>query len=160
MFENIGKNLIFKPQSQKDDEFLLSLYASTREDELNMTFMDKEQKKVFIKQQFEAKTKDYSSKYKDATFLIIYRKKKPIGRLIYKVSQVVHLIDIALVKKSRSLGFGKEILNHFIFYSRTHNKHFELNVAVDNIKALKLYQDLGLRVIRRNSYHYTMQTLL
>jgi len=45
IFENIGKNLIFKHQTKEDKEFLLSLYASTREDELSITSMSLAEKK-------------------------------------------------------------------------------------------------------------------
>lgn len=160
MFKNIGKNLTFKPQNQKDGEFLLSLYASTREDELNITYMSEKQKKTFVKQQFEAKESDYKAKYTEAEFLIINRKKKYIGRIVYMISNKVHLIDIAFIKKSRSQGFGKEILNTLISYAKKENKTFELSVAIDNIKALKLYQKLGLRIIKKHAYYYTMQNLL
>ncbi len=157
IFNNIGKNLVFKNQSIKDNKFLFSLYASTREDELNRSPMSEIEKTTFLKQQFKAKQNDYNAKYTDANFLIIYRKKKAIGRVVYNTTEVVHLIDIAFVKKSRSLGFGKEILNSLMSYSKKNNKKFELSVDIDNIRALNLYKKLGLQITVQNGYYYSMQ---
>ncbi|KIM13209.1 MAG: hypothetical protein KU38_00660 [Sulfurovum sp. FS08-3] len=156
IFENIGKNLIFKHQTKEDKEFLLSLYASTREDELSITSMSLAEKKAFIKQQFEAKEGYYAAKFSDAQFLIISRKKQQIGRLIYAIDDSLHLIDIAIVKKSRDSGFGSEILHALIHNSKILNKPLRLSVAIDNIKAIKLYQRLGLTMIDQHNYYYKM----
>lgn len=158
MFSNLGKNLAFVPQKSSDREFLLSLYRSTREDELSMTSLSEAQKRVFIKQQFEAKELDYGLKYKEGEFLIIYKKKKPIGRVVYKIDESLRLIDIALVKKSRSQGYGRAILDTLISFANSNNRKFELSVARDNIRALKLYQKIGLSVTGQYSYYYTMQS--
>lgn len=157
MFKNIGKNLVFKYQNANDKGFLFSLYSSIREDELNMTLMKEIEKKTFLQQQFDAKEFDYSTRYDDAEFLIIYRKKKAIGRVVYRITEKVHLVDIAFVKKFRSLGFGKEVLNVLISHAKQNNKPFELSVAKDNIKALKLYQNLGFMITNQQRYYYSME---
>ncbi|MGB5793214.1 GNAT family N-acetyltransferase [Poseidonibacter sp.] len=160
MFENIGKNLVFKYQNEKDKNFLFSLYSSTREDELNMTLMNEVEKRAFLKQQFDAKEFDYSTRYEDAEFLIIYRKKKAIGRVVFRITEKVHLVDIAFIKKFRSLGFGKEVLNVLISHAKQNNKPFELSVAKDNIRALKLYKKLGFQIVESYGYYYNMKLLI
>lgn len=155
--QTIKKNLIFKSETKEKKDFLFSLYISTREDELSVTSMSEREKKLFLQQQFEAKEKDYSSKFQKANFLIIKRKKKDIGRLVYSVNDKVHLIDIAFIKKARSQGFGREVIDALITYAKEKNKNFELSVAIDNTQALKLYKNLGLRVVRQNGYYLDMQ---
>lgn len=157
LFTDLGKNISLRKENLKDKSFLLSLYGSTREDELSATTMTPVQKRDFILQQFELKEKDYRSKFQDAEFLIINRKKKDIGRVVYRVEKKAHLIDIALIKKSRSLGFGREIINTLISHAKQNDKVFELNVAIDNLRALRLYQNLGLKIVSQNGYYYTMQ---
>lgn len=155
--QTIKKNLIFKSETKEKKDFLFSLYISTREDELSVTSMSEREKKLFLQQQFEAKEKDYSSKFQKANFLIIKRKKKDIGRLVYSVNDKVHLIDIAFIKKARSQGFGREVIDALITYAKEKNKNFELSVAIDNTQALKLYKNLGLRVVGQNGYYLDMQ---
>lgn len=154
---NIGKSLSFKVQEEDDQSFLLSLYASTRENELLMTSLREKEKTEFIKQQFEARESDYAKKFKDAKFLITYRKKKQIGRMIYSVNDSLHLIDIAMIKKARNRGFGSEILQTLIRNTQMLNKKFKLSVAVDNRQAIKLYQTLGLKIVHQEGYYHTMQ---
>jgi ribosomal protein S18 acetylase RimI-like enzyme len=143
MFKNIGKNLILKKQTADDRDFLLSLYSSTKEDELNMTTMRPLEKKRFLKQQFELRALDYSKKFSDAGFLIIYRKKSPIGRIVYSIGADIHLIDIAFAKRSRGRGFGSLLIGHLIQSADDLKKLFRLSVATDNMRAIKLYQKLG-----------------
>ena len=156
MFRNIGKNLILKKQIADDKDFLLSLYSSTREDELKMTTLTPLEKKRFLKQQFELRELDYSKKFSDAQFLIIYRKKSPIGRMVYNISDVVHLIDIAFVKKSRSRGFGSLLIEHLIQSADDLRKLFRLSVATHNMRAITLYQKLGVEITAEENGYFTM----
>jgi len=159
MFKNIRKNLTFKKQTKEDNNFLFLLYSSTREDELNMTTMNPRQKNVFLREQFDAKSLDYAKKFDDAEFLIVYKKKKAIGRVVYKIDSSVHLIDIAFVKKSRSGGYGGSILEQLLLKAKELKKVFELSVAVDNQRAIRLYQKLGLKVVNQHGYYYSMQKI-
>jgi len=87
------KNVSVKHQIDAHQSFLLSLYGSTREDELTMSSLNELEKRAFIKQQFRLKEDDYKRKFFDAEFLILYRKKKPIGRVVYRISDSIHLIE-------------------------------------------------------------------
>ena len=156
MFRNIGKSLILKKQTADNKDFLLSLYSSAREDELNMTTMTLLEKRRFLKQQFELRELDYSKKFSDAQFLIIYRKKSPIGRMVYNISDVVHLIDIAFVKRSRSRGFGSLLIEHLIQSAEDSKKLFRLSVATHNMRAIKLYQKLGVEIKKEKNGYFTM----
>lgn len=158
LFLDLGKNLAFQEESNKDEAFLLSLYASTREDELIMTTMNQLEKKNFIKQQFDLRQKEYKKKFSDAKFLIIKRKKQSIGRVIYDFEDKVHLIDIALIKKARLGGLGTKIINSLISNANKQNKIFKLSVCMDNPRALKLYKRLGLKIVDTKGYYHFMET--
>lgn len=156
LFSNLEKNLFFRNELLKDKDFLLSLYGSTREDELSMTTMTQVQKKDFISMQFELKEKDYKNKFSDSCFYIIKRKKQDIGRIVVDENDsYIHLVDIALVSKSRGKGFGSIILHYLISKAKEENKTFKLSVKIYNQKALKLYTSLGLNIVKsENLYHY------
>jgi len=159
MFETIGKNLTFKVQTDSNYSFLLSLYGSTREDELSMTSMLQREKEKFISQQFEARELDYAKRFNDAKFLIIYRKKQAIGRVVYRVDESTHLIDLALVRKLRENGLGSTIISTLIEYAKENNKELHLSVAMDNTRAIKLYQRLGFKITNQHGYYYAMRYL-
>ncbi len=156
VFKDIGKNLILKKEIVGDRDFLLSLYSSTREDELNMTTMASLEKKRFLKQQFELRELDYSKKFSDAEFLIIYRKKSPIGRIVYNIGADIHLIDIAFVKRSRGRGFGSLLIEHLTQSAEDLKKLFRLSVATHNSRAIKLYQKLGVNILEEKNGYFTM----
>jgi len=158
LFYNLEKNITFTEESIKEEDFLLSLYASTREDELSMTSMSQMEKKNFISQQFNLRQTEYKQKFDDAKFLIIKRKKQNIGRLVYNSRDKIHLIDIAFVKKARANGFGTKIINALIVYANKQNKIFKLSVATDNLRALKLYEKLGLKIVDTQGHYYFMET--
>jgi len=159
MFKNITKNLIFKTQAKEDHKFLLSLYGSTREDELNMTTMSELEKKNFVAQQFKARELDYAKMFEDAKFLVVYKKKKAIGRIVYENGDTLHLIDIAFIKKFRSSGYGSCILEQLLLKAKELKKVFELSVVVDNQRAINLYKKFGLKVVNQQGYYYTMQKM-
>jgi hypothetical protein len=46
LFLDLGNSISFKDESLKDKDFLLSLYSSTREDELSIISMTQIQKKL------------------------------------------------------------------------------------------------------------------
>ncbi|MGP2657263.1 GNAT family N-acetyltransferase [Malaciobacter sp. WC5094] len=157
LFSNFGNNISFKKESLKDKEFLLSLYSSTREDELLISSMNQIEKKNFIQEQFQLRQVDYKKRFHNAHFLLICRKKKNIGRVVFDVSNNIHLIDIAFVKKSRSCGFGTKIINKLISYAKNQKQTFRLSVCMDNPKALKLYERLGLKIVGTEGYYYSME---
>ncbi len=156
---NLEKNISFKEESSKDKEFLLSLYASTREEELSYTTMSQIEKKIFINMQFDLKQSYYKKNYKDAEFLILKRKKQDIGRIVVDEREDhIHLVDIAIIKKMRSKGLGSFILKQLIENTNSKNKLFTLSVSLDNYKAISLYKKLGLHIVKTQNHYHQMQT--
>lgn len=156
---NLEKNISFKEENTSDKEFLLSLYASTREEELSYTTISQIEKKKFINMQFDLRQSDYKKNYKNAEFLIIKRKKQNIGRIVVdEKADTIHLVDIAILKKLRGKGFASLILKQLITNAYKGKKAFKLSVAMDNQNAIKLYNKLGLKVVETKNNYYHMQT--
>lgn len=66
-----------------------------------------------------------------------------------------HLLNIGIKKKYRRKGFGEEILNQIILFSKVMGcKKIFLEVRISNIRAIKLYEKEGFRKvdIRKNYY--------
>src|ERR1044071_2273771 len=83
--------------TKDDTDFLFSVYASTRMDEMKLVDWSEEQKNAFLHMQFDAQTKHYAAYYPDATYEIIEQEGVAVGRLITE-NRGDHflLMDIAL----------------------------------------------------------------
>ena len=66
-----------------------------------------------------------------------------------------HLLNIGVKKNYRRKGFGEEILNQIILFSKVMGcRKIFLEVRISNIRAIKLYEKEGFRKvdIRKNYY--------
>ena len=94
-----------------DYDFLLSLYASTREQELAAVPWDDDQKAMFVRMQFEAQHAQYQEHYADASFDVIVLDERAIGRLYVKRAETeIRIVDIALVPQYCNRGIGTMLL--------------------------------------------------
>src|SRR6185503_5870222 len=64
-----------------DEDFLFSVYASTRIDEMARVDWYTEQKEAFLRMQFNAQSQFYIENYPGAEFQVVTLNDQPIGRL-------------------------------------------------------------------------------
>ena len=86
----------------------LSLYASTRREELAQTGWPESAKEAFLGQQFTAQHAHYMRHYPDAEWLVVEREAAAIGRLYF-----VHWSResrITFMPQARNRGFGSAVL--------------------------------------------------
>ena len=108
----VQQGLSLRPETPGDDAFLIALYRSTREHELDQVIdWDEPQKAAFIQMQFNAQRQHYRHALADVAFDVIERNGVPIGRLYTQERQTqLHLVDIALIPEVRGQGLGGKIL--------------------------------------------------
>lgn len=151
--------LIFRPinETQEDLDFLLKVYASTREDEMALTGWSKEEIDAFLKMQFELQHKQYIENYKHAAFDIIFYNNKPAGRLyVDRRKDDIRIIDIALLPEFRRLGIGSKIMKDLI--SEADQKKIPLSLHVEqNNPAMTLYETLGFEKGEIRGIYYFME---
>lgn len=157
IFEDFDRNITFKEEDKSHEDFLFSLYSSTREDEFLFSDMSDIEKKKFLRQQFQAKESHYKKEFNDAQFLIMYKKKKAIGRYIYRRNEFMHLIDIALIKKQRGMGYGSKMTMYMTNKAKNEGLPVMFNVELRNTRALKLYQKLGFKVVSQKEHFCRME---
>lgn len=73
--------LKLSPIDNFDEPFLLTVYASTRSEEMALVSWSDEQKRAFLEMQLQAQHNFYLSRYPDASYSIINLEEQPIGRL-------------------------------------------------------------------------------
>jgi GNAT superfamily N-acetyltransferase len=136
-------NLSFKPISDLDRDFLLSVYASTRSEELKLTDWDEAQKTTFVDMQFSAQHQYYQEHYHDTDFLVIIRDNIPVGRLyIARWPDEIRIVDLALLPEFRNAGIGTQILQEVLAEAGKMKKTVRIHVERFN-PAQSLYGRLG-----------------
>lgn len=129
--------------TERDQDFLFSVYASTRADEMNLVDWSTEQKVAFLHMQFEAQTRHYSLYYPNAEYKVIERAGVSLGRLIVEDRGDHFLImDIALLPQYRGAGIGTFLLQELKQEAIRLNLPLVLRVEFFN-PAIRLYDRLG-----------------
>jgi len=140
-----------------DENFLFSIYASTRADEMQLTDWNDEQKEAFLRMQFDAQTQHYSAHYPSAVYQVIECDDVPAGRLITENRGDHFLImDIALLPEYRRSGIGTFLTGQLKQEATRLNLPLVLRVEFFN-PAIRLYDRLDFVTTRQvNSVYQEM----
>lgn len=143
--------------SAGDDEFLYSVYANTRTEELALVDWSAAQKESFLRMQFSAQTHYYLENYPGAEYQVILLEGEPAGRLyIHRRSNEIRIMDISLLPEFRGRGIGSFLLNQ-ILEDGNHNQ-LPVTIHVERFNpALHLYERLGFRLAEDKGVYYFMK---
>ena len=156
-FYHNGRLITFKPRENSDEEFLLSLYSSTREEELQFVQWIPEQKNNFLSMQFRAQSEHYRNAYPDMHYSIIFIDGERAGRIITaQLHDEIRLIDVALLSSFRGIGIGTRLMNRVLELAGTLHLPVRLHVEAFN-PARHLYERLGFREIWTDNVYIRME---
>jgi GNAT superfamily N-acetyltransferase len=143
-----GGTFTLRPITTDDEEFLLSVYASTRAEELGQVEWAEGQKEAFVKWQFELQRREYDTRFPDAEYNLILVDDHPAGRIwIGRDREQIRLLDIALLPEFQNRGAGTMLLHGLIDEARKANKPLRHMVFVLNNDAHRFYERLGFVII-------------
>jgi len=143
-----GGTFTLRPITTDDEEFPLSVYASTRAEELGQVEWAEGQKEAFVKWQFELQRREYDTRFPDAEYYLILIDDRPAGRIwIGRDAEQIRLLDIALLPEFQNRGAGTLLLRGLIDESRKTNKPLRHMVFVLNNDAHRFYERLGFEII-------------
>jgi len=143
-----GATLKLRPVTLEDDPFLMSLYASTRADELAQVEWEPGQQEAFVKWQFDMQRREYDARFPDAEYDVIEIDGQPAGRLwIGRKDDEIRLLDIALLPEFQNRSAGTLLLTSLIDEARSAGKRLRHMVFVLNNNADRFYERLGFVVI-------------
>lgn len=136
----------YRAETEADRAFTLSLYASTRAEEIAQTGWPPEMQQAFLGQQFAAQHSHYRLHYPAAEWLIVERAGTAIGRLyLEEWAREIRIIDISIAPESRGAGIGRAILDDVAADAASRGKAVSIHVEKHN-PARRLYERLGFAV--------------
>lgn len=143
-----GGTVELRPVSDSDNDFLLTVYASTREDELAETAWTEDQKKTFLGWQLDLQRREYESRFPDAEYRIILVDQQQAGRIwVGADEQQIRLLDIALLPEFQNRGVGTTLLRRLMARADNEGKALRHMVFVLNNNADRFYERLGFKKI-------------
>ena len=146
-----------RPATPDDREFLLTVYRTTRDDELGLTEWTESEKAAFVDMQFRAQDGYYRDVYPDGRFLVVTRGNEPIGRLyLARLPDEVRVIDIVLMPAQRGQGIGSSLLAAVVAEADAEVLPVRLHVEPWS-PAKRLYERLGFRTLQVNGIYELME---
>jgi len=140
-----------------DRDFLLQVYASTREEELRLVDWSDDQKAVFVRMQFEAQDAYYREHYHPATFDVIEVDGEPAGRLyVARWEDEIRIVDVALLPEFRGRGIGTRLLRGLLDEAARAGLRLSIHVEKHN-PALRLYARLGFAAVADRGVYLLME---
>lgn len=143
-----GGTVELRPVSESDNEFLLSVYASTREDELAQVEWAEGQKEMFLRWQLNLQRREYETRFPDADYRVIVVDQEPAGRIwVGTDDEQIRLLDIALLPQFQNRGVGTGLLKGLMVEADGAGKALRHMVFVLNNNADRFYERLGFKKI-------------
>ena len=143
-----GGTVELRPVTASDDQFLLSVYESTRHDELAQAEWSPGQKEQFLRWQFDLQRAEYTSRFPDSEHRLIVVDQKSAGRIwVGTDDKQVRLLDIALLPEFQNRGVGTALLRQLMDRAKKAGKVLRHMVFVLNNDAERFYLRLGFKRI-------------
>jgi len=143
-----GGTLTLRTVTVSDNEFLLSVYASTRAEELAQVEWQEGQQQAFLTWQFEMQRREYDTRFPEAEYKLILIDGQPAGRIwIGSNDEQIRLLEIALLPEFQNRGAGTMLLRRLMEQAAEAHKPLRHMVFVLNNDAHRFYERLGFKII-------------
>ena len=141
--EASSRRISFEPASPGDNDFLLQVYESTRQEEMASWGWSPAQQSSFLRMQYDARKHSYDALYPSLETNVIFIGEVPAGSIIiFRSPSEIRLVDIALLPEFRSRGIGGDVIRMLISQVDDVRSALRLNVLGSN-RARHLYERLG-----------------
>ncbi len=153
----VPSTIALRPAVTADRDFLFRLYASTREEELALVLWPPGMKETFLRQQFDARARDYELRPHAGEHVIVLRDGQPVGQLwVDRSHGELRVLDVALMPEHRGAGLGTSLLTELLNEARENRIPVRLHVLADN-PARRLYERLGFSAVGPNGVYQEME---
>lgn len=151
------RDLLVRPATEADDDFLRSVYAASRADEVAVFGWPAEQTSAFLGQQFDAQRACFRATYPAAVDGVIEVDGRSAGRLYADHGDAaVVVLDLALLPDVRGAGVGTAVLGALQADAAATGAPLRLHVERGN-PARRLYERVGLRAVGDDGLRVAME---
>lgn len=145
-----------RPVTDNDLPDLRAIYASTRQDEMQMTGWNETQIQTFLDMQFDMQHRYYQTTYINDSFQLILVGSTVAGRLyLGRWPKEIRIIDIALLPQFRGQGIGSKLLDDTQHEATEKNLQVSVHVEKNN-PAQRLYARHGFTVTADAGVYWRM----
>ena len=143
----ITPSVKLRPSVSADEDFLVAVYGSTREQELAMVPWTAEQKEAFVRSQLNAQLHHYRAEYPNAEYSIILFEDQPVGRLyVDQRATEIRIMDITLLPTHRGKGISSPIICRLKDEAAACGK--ELSINLDKLsQSHPIFERLGFKAV-------------
>jgi GNAT superfamily N-acetyltransferase len=132
-----------RPEQPGDEAFLAEVYASTRQEEMDLTNWDAATRAAFLDMQFKAMRNGYRTMFPGAQFSIILLDEAPVGRMVVdRAAAEIRVVDIALLPVCCGRGIGTKLMREVMDEAARSAKPVRLCVF-QGTRAISFYLRLG-----------------
>ncbi|HYO90246.1 MAG TPA: GNAT family N-acetyltransferase [Pyrinomonadaceae bacterium] len=155
----VGARVTLRPVTPEDEDTLLKIYASTREDEMSqVTDWTTEQKEIFLRWQLQMQRRDYEARFPQADYRLILFDGEPAGRLwLGRTAEQIRLLDIAILPEFQNRKIGTYLLRKLIEESEAQGIPLRHMIYKLNTEARRFYERLGFRLIEDEHMYLLME---
>ena len=151
-----GGTVELRPVTPADDQFLLSVYAASRAEELAQVPWSDEQKTAFVQWQFGLQKNEYEATYPNQEHSVILVDDQLAGQIwVSRGNDYLRMLDIALLDEFQNRGVGTVLVSRLIDEAIRTNTPLRHMVFVLNENAKRFYERLGFVVFEEvGAYHH------
>ena len=140
--------------TESDEPFLIELYASTRAAEMAIVPWGDDQKRAFLKMQFEAQDRYYRERYPNASFEVIKLNERSVGRLYQaQLADEIRIIDLAFLPEHFDQDIFIELLKEILQKGERDEKAVRIYVE-DSDATTEIFINLGFQKIDRHGIYF------
>jgi GNAT superfamily N-acetyltransferase len=146
-----------RPVTADDQHFLVTVYKSSRGDDLRGLGWDEDRINEFLEMQYQAQRTFDQSDHAQAIDQVILCSGKPAGRLLVDSGEdEIRCVDLALLPEYRNRGLGTFLVRKLQEQASASNKPLRLQV-IRFSPALNLFERLGFSRTSETGTHFQME---
>jgi ribosomal protein S18 acetylase RimI-like enzyme len=146
-----------RPSREAAREFLVTLYASTRANELAASGWTAEERDAFVRMQFDLQDRHYRGTFPHAEHSLIVHDGVPVGRLVVdRGRHEIRVVDISLLPERRGRGIGSALLRGVLAEATVARIPVGLSVDIAN-PARRLYERLGFVATDSSGFYISLE---
>ena len=130
---SVSNGVALRPATSDDQQFLMRVYRTTREEELKLVPWNEEQRQAFVAMQFHAQDSYYRERFPDASYDVITLDGEAIGRLyVLRNDEQIRIMDINVMPEFRNAGIGGALIQNLMEEAKQTNRPLRIYVEKFN----------------------------